>query len=357
MQLLKLAGVGVAALGGLIQSSPSTTPKSSGTSAAGAAASADSPASKSSDPPKEPGSAPSNGGGGPYELVQSHEGETFFDGWDFWSDADPTHGQVDYVPQDQARSAGLISTSSSVATMKVDSSSTLEAGAQRQSVRIHSKEAVQIGSLIIADIVKMPFGCATWWMNGPNWPAGGEIDVLEGVHDFPANQITLHVVDSGCKLSESADVTGKLVPANDDCNANVKGNAGCSYAEQAANSYGKGFNDAGGGVFATSFTADAIDQWFWSRPDVPENIKSGTPDEAGWGKPTASWPSSSCEISKCFADQTMIFDTTLCGDWAGAVWEGECLEVAATCADAVKDPKNFVDAVWEVASVKVYSLG
>ncbi|GJN89231.1 hypothetical protein Rhopal_002210-T1 [Rhodotorula paludigena] len=41
----------------------------------------------------------------------------------------------------------------------------------------------------------------------------------------------------------------------------------------------------------------------------------------------------------------------------GQVWEGECLEVAATCADAVKDPKNFVDAVWEVASVKVYSLG
>lgn len=35
---------------------------------------------------------------------------------------------------------------------------------------------------------------------------------------------------------------------SDDCNANVKGNAGCSYAEQATNSYGKGFNDAGATV-------------------------------------------------------------------------------------------------------------
>lgn len=60
---------------------------------------------------------------------------------------------------------------------------------------------------------------------------------------------------------------------------------------------------AGGGVFATSFTTEAIDVWFWSRPDVPENIKSDAPDKADWGKPTASWPSSSCDISKYFADQ------------------------------------------------------
>ena len=40
----------------------------------------------------------------------------------------------------------------------------------------------------------MPTGCGTWpafWANGPNWPAGGEIDILEGVNGFTQNQVSL----------------------------------------------------------------------------------------------------------------------------------------------------------------------
>ncbi|KPV75465.1 glycoside hydrolase family 16 protein, partial [Rhodotorula graminis WP1] len=198
---------------------------------------------------------------------------------------------------------------------KVDNTTVLDAGAARKSVRIHSTEAVKIGSVIIADIVKMPWGCSTWpafWSNGPNWPDGGEIDVLEGVHDDVANQITLHTKDSGCKMTDDVDVTGTLVPANNDCNAKVNGNTGCSYAETAKNSYGEGFNEAGGGVFVTSFTTNGIEQWFWSRPDVPQNIVDGSPDRKTWGKPSASWPSSGCAIEEYFSDQDLIFGESSC---------------------------------------------
>lgn len=41
-------------------------------------------------------------------------------------------------------------------------------------------------------------------------PKGGEIDILEGVHDGPTNHITLHTATSDCKLDEKAGVTGKL---------------------------------------------------------------------------------------------------------------------------------------------------
>ncbi len=41
------------------------------------------------------------------------------------------------------------------------------------------------GGLFIADFERMPFGCSLWpayWSVGPNWPNGGEIDILEGAN-------------------------------------------------------------------------------------------------------------------------------------------------------------------------------
>lgn len=66
----------------------------------------------------------------------------------------------------------------------------------RKSVRIHSKYVFN-GGLIILDAVHMPVGCGTWpafWANGPNWPNGGEIDILEGVNGFTQNQVRSRLV-------------------------------------------------------------------------------------------------------------------------------------------------------------------
>lgn len=132
----------------------------------------------SSSAPAKPTPSSYEPNSGPYKLRRTYEGERFFDGWDFWKDADPTHGTVDYVDQAAAKAAGLISASAKSAVMRVDNTTRLAPGANRKSVRIHSKEPVKLGSLVIADILRMPFGCATWpayWTHGPNWPNGGEI--------------------------------------------------------------------------------------------------------------------------------------------------------------------------------------
>ncbi|KAM0750532.1 hypothetical protein T439DRAFT_356286 [Meredithblackwellia eburnea MCA 4105] len=100
----------------------------------------------------------------------------------------------------------------------------------------------------------MPYGCGTWpawWSNGPNWPAGGEIDVVEGVNNQVTNQMTLHTSDSGCKYDPNANITGTMYKTNDDCNANVNGNAGCSFFDSSDSSYGQPFNAHNGGVWAT----------------------------------------------------------------------------------------------------------
>ncbi|GAA5878614.1 hypothetical protein JCM16303_002144 [Sporobolomyces ruberrimus] len=349
--------------------SPAASSSSSKSSASSAGSSTSKPTSSS---PGTEIAAPSTTSGaaepdasktGPYKLVQDWSGDNFFDGWTFWDQADPTHGAVNYLSQDAAKAANLISTTSAgTIIMKVDNTTKLDAGKSRDSVRIHSKTPMKIGSIVIADIAMMPFGCSTWpawWTHGPDWPNGGEIDIIEGVNNQPENAITLHVSDSDCKQDSSVDITGKAIPENNDCNANVKSNQGCSYQEVADASYGEPFNKAGGGVLVTSFTKDSIDVWFWSRPDIPENIQKGSPDSSTWGKPTAKWPTKTCDIEKYFGDQTMIFDTTLCGDWAGAesVWSRDCGDAAPTCLDYLSDPSHFDNAFWEVVYVRVYETG
>ena len=79
----------------------------------------------------------------------------------------------------------------------------------------------------------MPIGCGTWpagillfhvlfsinwllvWLVGPNWPNGGEVDIIEGVNVNVVNQATLHT-SSGCTMNGvSRSQSGKGL--SDDC--------------------------------------------------------------------------------------------------------------------------------------------
>lgn len=79
-----------------------------------------------------------------YTLQDTFSGANFFDGFDFFTGADPTHGFVNYVDRGTAQNNGLVSTANG-AYIGVDYTSPLDpSGSQggRQSVRLTSKNCI-----------------------------------------------------------------------------------------------------------------------------------------------------------------------------------------------------------------------
>lgn len=101
------------------------------------------------------------------------------------------------------------------------------------------------------------------------------------------------------------------------CDAAVNHNQGCGTRFAKANSYGAGFNSAGGGWFAMERSReDGVKVWFWSRheDDVPRNIRDADTfiDPSSLGMPSAAFPKDTCDYDSHFNAHKMIFDMTLC---------------------------------------------
>ena len=95
----------------------------------------------------------------------------------------------------------------------------------------------------------------SFWTKGPDWPSGGEIDILEAVNRATNNQMTLHT-SPGC--TQPAGVVQSGMTSGSNCSAGTNSSDGCTVIEEQPNSYGAGFNDAGGGVWATQFDVSGI---------------------------------------------------------------------------------------------------
>lgn len=120
-----------------------------------------------------------------------------------------------------------------------------------------------MGSLIIIDAVHIPFGCSVWpafWTYGIEemWPNAGEIDIIEAINNMDNNQIALHSLQGCKKLDAPNEQTGSTLEA--DCSVPQ----GCIVAETKPNSFGPGFAQAGGGVYALQIDVSGIFSWFWS---------------------------------------------------------------------------------------------
>ncbi|KAJ7623142.1 glycoside hydrolase family 16 protein [Roridomyces roridus] len=289
-----------------------------------------------------------------YKLQDHYTGNDFLE-WDFFSAPDPTHGNVNYLTKSEATSKGLAYVQKDGTTiLAVDSTSKLAKGANRDSVRISSPNSYSTG-LFIADVWAMPHGPTVWpayWQVGPNWPAGGEIDIIEGVGDSTTNQITLHT-SSGCSL-DTATSAKKLfsgAPTGQNaCASGASNNNGCGITDSRPAVYGHQFNLQAGGVYAHAVEASGISVWHFPRNAIPADITAQKPDPSTWGTPVAFFQSSTCNVGNHFQDMVLTFDTTLCGDWAGNVFPGG----PSACAAAVADPSNFQTAKWEINYVSVY---
>jgi hypothetical protein len=229
--------------------------------------------------------------------------------------------------------------------MQVDNTNWLAEGTNRNSVRITSNTPFKKGQILILDAAHMPYGCGTWpafWTVGNNWPYGGEIDIVEGVNNNQKNQMTLHTAP-GCSISPG-NMAGTIL--QNSCDAFYNYNTGCGVQDWSTLSYGAGFNQAGGGVFATLWNDDGISIWFFSRNNIPADITHKNPAPSDWGKPRAFFSSDDCSMGQFFGDQTIVFDMSLCGDWGNAVYQSD--GCPGTCSQQVMNPGSFNEAYWEV---------
>ncbi|GAA6006829.1 hypothetical protein JCM10207_009109 [Rhodosporidiobolus poonsookiae] len=291
--------------------------------------------------------------------THSYEGDAFLaaDVWQWWGNRDNlTNGAVYYVKQEESSDLAYVNDAGRV-VLKVDDTITLPSGGLRNSIRITTREAYDIGSLFVFDAVHLPYGCATWpafWAHAASWPSGGEIDMFEGVNLQTTNQVALHTV-AGCYANTTTSATGDLSFGN--CDYTVQANRGCTYVDQRNASYGAAFAAGGGGVFAGQLASEGISVWFFPRNEVPADLaaNSSSPDPTGWGLPMAYYPKESCDINQFFAPQQITINIALCGNWAGepGVFSPSC--GSGSCADYILDPSTMRDAYFEINSLRIYS--
>jgi hypothetical protein len=266
-----------------------------------------------------------------YQVVQDYSGDAFWQGFDFFTDPDPTDGHVQFQSLESANSSGIAGfidggNASFAIYMGVDTEKIAPEG--RAAVRVTSSQSFQHG-LVIADIVHMPGGvCGTWpafWMLGSDWPKNGEIDIVEGVNDQPTNSMTLHTSE-GPVISNGTDFSGEVITLNCDVNApDQPTNAGCSIGDISDLTFGPGFNEAGGGVFATEWSSDFIKIWFFPRGSFPSDIVSSSPNpSANWGTPNSLFQGQ-FNIDDHFKNLQIVFDTTFCGQVSVSAPSGCCM--------------------------------
>jgi hypothetical protein len=294
-----------------------------------------------------------------WSLSQTWEGNNFFNNFWFWDESvngpDPSHGYVYYANEQQALDWGYVSVNSNNSVYIGCDCWSVSSGSGRGSVRITSYGTWDYG-LFIADLEHMPQGCGTWpawWLVGPSWPNGGEIDIIEGVNTQTQDQSTLHT-SAGCTMpAGNNSCTGYQIST--DCNAYDNGNSGCGVISPSSTSYGSGFNANNGGVYACQWVNSAISIWYFPRNSIPQDIIDNQANPANWGLPFANFPlGGNCDASH-FSKLSMVIDLTFCGDWAGSAFASQCGQYGSDCDAYVQDnPTAFCDAYWLFNKIQIY---
>ncbi|KAK3322898.1 putative endo-1,3(4)-beta-glucanase, partial [Apodospora peruviana] len=307
-----------------------------------------------------------------YQLVESYDPSNFFTKWTFFvSDFEstdhmavsPTHGFVNFRNQQDAANLELIKTLGDEVYIGVDSTRSHVVG--RDSVRLESITKYN-GGLIIAHFNHIPKAvCGAWpafWMYGPNWPNGGEVDIYEQ-WNLDNNFNAFHTgapADVGACTLKASTFTSPVRTSN--CFVYAAGqwdNEGCAAVPSAP------INppSTGAAIYATEWTDDVFRIWTWPAASAPPDVLAGEPNPAHWGLPNFSIDSSSCDIGRAFKDMKMVLNIDFCGDAAGnpGIWGADPNEKCygetgySWCPTYVDfSPHDFAEVFWKIKDIKVY---
>ncbi|WRT64521.1 uncharacterized protein IL334_001453 [Kwoniella shivajii] len=296
-----------------------------------------------------------------YPLSEKYSGTSFFDGWKFPVETydNTTNGDVFWATA-QNTSLLYVNDAGRV-VLKVDNTTSVPYNEKRYAPKLLSKETYGPGTVFVMDATHVPYGCSVWgafWTQGAYWPAGGEIDIFEGINQRTTNMMALHTSGGSCTIDNSTTMTGRIDSA--DCDQSANSGSGCTVYDQSDNSYGEAFSQAGGGVFVTEWTNESIKIWFISRANVPSSLSSTAEslDTSTLGTPTAEYSSSTCDIEHLFEP----LDITLCGDFAGlpALLQQTCpaLQGDKTCYTTyvIDDGSTtYANAYFELNYINIYA--
>ncbi|KAG2074808.1 glycoside hydrolase family 16 protein [Suillus decipiens] len=286
---------------------------------------------------------------GVYTLTERVLGEGFYDSFNFENIPDPTHGRVTYVDRPTAQNLNLTYATNDVFILRADDTTILNpSNTGRNSVRIRSNNSYY-EHVVVFD--------AIWETEGSDWPASGEIDILEGVNNLVPNQSTLHT-SHNCSMPSDIAQSGTFKTTN--CDVSVADNVGCAVKlTKDPNSFGPEFNNNGGGRYAMERTSRHIKVWFWARSDpfVPLDISSGAPiiDPMYWGTPAAHFVNTECDFQSHFGGNNIIINLAFCGDWAGDAAVYGASGCPLDCETYVDNyPSAFTNAYFEISSMNIY---
>lgn len=278
------------------------------------------------------------------------------------SDNDPTKGYVNYGTWNE-----LIEVNRGKFIVKAGNVK----GGKRKMIRMYSRKAYNDGLFVIkADHI--PEGNGVWpafWLTSKDktWACGGEIDIIEGVNSIDPsssrNSSTLHTNDKS-GLCKQDGVKGIKNPMCSSDGGTQDKNCGCGRDEKcpyegcgvelnSSSSFGQGFNNSGGGIYATELTTDGfITIWFFPKGTEPADLINGTPDPSSWLNSDNVIKFNQCKGN--FKNLEIVLNTDLCGTWAGTKFiNDKGVKGTQACQDYI-DTQDLTSAYWSIDYIKVF---
>lgn len=303
-----------------------------------------------------------------YKLSEYITGNAFTTSFSFLAERSDNGGRATYLSLAHLKAKKLISLAKGGAmTLRV---STKAKESYRGSQRLVSKKTYN-GGLFIFDVAHIPTGCGTWpaiWLTGNNWPADGEIDIIEGISHITQNSMSTHT-NAGCTQTPSG-FSGEFMMSGslrNQCNVYTTNSQGCGVRSINKASYGPPFNSQKGGVYALLWDGTGLHTYYWPRSKIPSDIKNRKPKPSSkWGTPENSVAASGCHPTNHFKDLMIVINTNLCGVWPAGVW-GQDLSYAggigscsaktgySQCSTFVdNEGSQMTDAFWTINSIAIY---